>query len=190
MVFNERRATDAAAHILKLCGGRMSYMKLIKLMYLADREALKQHGHTISTDSFVSMDRGPVLSQVLNLITSEPSPEELLSPWHQVISGPQDYEIELLADTSFGQLSPNTESVLDAVYAQFGHWDRWQLVKYTHALPEWRDPRGSSIPITIEEILMHQGVPQESIRIILGQTAAMDHMDEFISRFENSAESK
>jgi hypothetical protein len=33
--FNERKATEAAAYLLKLRGGRMSYMKLIKLLYLA-----------------------------------------------------------------------------------------------------------------------------------------------------------
>ena len=35
--FNERRATEAAARFLKLRGNRMSYLKLIKLLYLLDR---------------------------------------------------------------------------------------------------------------------------------------------------------
>jgi len=29
--FNERRATEAAARFLKLCGGRMSYLKLVSM---------------------------------------------------------------------------------------------------------------------------------------------------------------
>jgi len=69
--FNERKATEAAARLLKLRGGTMSYMKLIKLLYLADREALLRWGRPISTDRYVSMDRGPVLSHVLNLVTDE-----------------------------------------------------------------------------------------------------------------------
>ena len=36
----------------------MSYMKLIKLLYLADREALAQWGRSISIDTYVSMDKG------------------------------------------------------------------------------------------------------------------------------------
>ena len=40
MPFNQPKATQAAARRLKSRGGRMSYMKLIKLLYLADREAL------------------------------------------------------------------------------------------------------------------------------------------------------
>ena len=72
--FNEKKATQAAAHLLRLRGGRMSYMKLIKLLYLADREALLRWGRTISTDRYVSMDRGPVLSRVLDLATDGEDP--------------------------------------------------------------------------------------------------------------------
>lgn len=37
--FNERSATEAAASFLKVRGGRMGYLKLIKLLYLLDRAA-------------------------------------------------------------------------------------------------------------------------------------------------------
>jgi len=38
--FDEAKATQAATLFLKLRGGRMHYIKLIKLLYLLDREAL------------------------------------------------------------------------------------------------------------------------------------------------------
>lgn len=63
--FNDRKATQAAALLLQLRGGKMSYMKLIKLLYLADREALLQWGRPITTDRYVSMNRDPVLSRIL-----------------------------------------------------------------------------------------------------------------------------
>ena len=66
MRFNEVKATQAAARLLRNRGGRMSYMKLIKLLYLADREALSRWGRPITTDKYVSMDKGPVLSRVLD----------------------------------------------------------------------------------------------------------------------------
>ena len=40
----------------------MKYIKLLKLIYLADRIALGKEGHSISTDSGVSMKHGPVPS--------------------------------------------------------------------------------------------------------------------------------
>jgi uncharacterized phage-associated protein len=52
----------------------MSFLKLIKLMYLADRRALLEQGRSITFDRYVSMDHGAVLSQTYNLIVSEEAP--------------------------------------------------------------------------------------------------------------------
>jgi uncharacterized phage-associated protein len=59
--FNEQRAAEAAARILKLRGGRMSCLKLIKLLYFVDREALLRWGRPVTTDRYISMDDGPVV---------------------------------------------------------------------------------------------------------------------------------
>ena len=48
-----------AARLLKLHGAAMPYLKLIKLLYLADRQALLELGRPISCDLFVSMPHGP-----------------------------------------------------------------------------------------------------------------------------------
>jgi len=45
--FQHERATQAAARLLQRRGGRMSYMKLLKLLYLADRKALLSVGRPI-----------------------------------------------------------------------------------------------------------------------------------------------
>jgi hypothetical protein len=42
MAFDEKKATEVAAFLLKMRGGKMSYLKLIKLLYLADRESLSR----------------------------------------------------------------------------------------------------------------------------------------------------
>lgn len=39
----------------------MSYLRMLKLLYLADRESLKETGHTITGDRVVAMEHGPVL---------------------------------------------------------------------------------------------------------------------------------
>lgn len=82
--FNERRATEAAARFRKLRGNRMSYLKLIKLLYLLDREALLRWGRPVTTDRYVSMDNGPVVSRVYDLIREEPAPgyRSSLAPLH------------------------------------------------------------------------------------------------------------
>jgi uncharacterized phage-associated protein len=64
--FQRKRATQAAARLLDRRGGRMSYMQLLKLMYLADRNAILAYGRPTTYDWYVSMDHGPVLSQTYN----------------------------------------------------------------------------------------------------------------------------
>lgn len=60
--YREEKATEAAARLLKLRGGAMSHMKLIKLLYLLDREAYVRWGRPVTYDTYVSMPHGPVLS--------------------------------------------------------------------------------------------------------------------------------
>lgn len=47
---------------------QMEVLKLIKLLYLADRESVDRYGEPISFDKMVRMVHGPVLSRTLNLI--------------------------------------------------------------------------------------------------------------------------
>ncbi len=154
--FNERKATQAAAHLLKLRGGEMSYMKLIKLLYLADRSALLQWGRPITTDSYVSMDRGPVLSRVLELATDGDLPGQT-SVWARHISEPAHYSVRLQTNPGEDELSTAELHVLEDVFRQHGRKSRWELVDFTHNLPEWKNPQGGAIPIQYRDILQAAG---------------------------------
>ena len=66
MTFNEQKVAQMAAFLLARGKGKMKYLKLLKLLYLADRESMKRNGHPISGDSYVSMDHGPVLSKSIS----------------------------------------------------------------------------------------------------------------------------
>ena len=128
-------------------------MKLIKLLYLADREALLRWGRPITTDCHVSMARGPVLSKTLNLITEGNKPG-VFSQWFNHISAPSNYEISLVTDCDKDELSLAEEDLIQEIYGRLGHLDQWQLVDYTHDYcGEWQDPNGSAIPITYSDIL-------------------------------------
>ena len=49
--FNEAKAVQIAGFFLRLAGGEMNYMKLIKLMYLVDRTALAEWGRSLTYDN-------------------------------------------------------------------------------------------------------------------------------------------
>ena len=158
--FKEERATQLASMILKMRGGKMHYLKLIKLMYLIDREALLRWGWSMTRDKYVSMDNGCVLSRTYSLIR-----EETLgaSYWKKFISEPQGWQVSLLAEPEFDELSKAEVGLIEEIYKEFGHWNRWKLVDYTHSLPEWTDPKGSSIPIEYKEVMKAVGKSDQEI---------------------------
>ena len=60
MAFDEVKATQVAARYLRLAGGRLQYLALIKLLYKTDREALKRWGIPVTTDTHSSLKLGPI----------------------------------------------------------------------------------------------------------------------------------
>lgn len=153
--FNEAKATEAAAYLLKLCGGRMKYLKLIKLLYLADRQALLRWGRPITNDRYVAMKYGPVVSTIYDLITSEPMPG-VQSDWQRHIETIEDWTVRLKAEPPRGELSPIEEDLLMDIFRAYGEKDQWAIVREMHGFAEWRDSGGSSTPISYADILRAQ----------------------------------
>ena len=169
---NERRATEAAARFLKLRGGRMSYLKLIKMLYFLDGEALLRWGRPVTTDRYVSMANGPVVSRIYDLIREEPAPGT--DPiWHHYISTPQGWEVVLLAEPETDELSRAQEALIDEIFAMYGKMTRWDLVRVSHELPEWQDPNGSAIPIQYRDILRAGNKTESEIAAVEGELESL-----------------
>ncbi len=158
-MFSQRKVAQMSAYLLDRGRGRMNYLKLMKLLYLADRESMKRYGEPISGDRYVSMDHGPVLSQTLNLINGDIEFEE--RGWGHWIVDKADYELSLrrrVSREALDELSEAELNVLEAIYAKFGRMDQWKLRDYTHRYcQEWKNPEGSSIPIEYVDIFRALG---------------------------------
>lgn len=105
-------------------------------------------GRPVTTDQFVFMDKGPVVSRIYNLIREEPEPGET-SVWRRFISEPQNHEVALLREAPADELSGAEEELIAEVFAEHGHTNRRELVRLTHDLPEWRGPEGSAVPARV-----------------------------------------
>ena len=160
--FREDKATQAAALLLAWAGGVMNYMKLIKLLYLADRKALVRWGRPITFARAVSMRHGPVLSEVLDLV-NEGSPPGTRSLWNGSVSIPANYQVRLTSDCPPEGLSDAEEAVLAEVFDEYGKLDPWPLVDLLHnTLPEWI-PTNGAIPIQYRDILLNEGWTEAEI---------------------------
>lgn len=162
-LYREDKATQAAARLLKLRGGKMSHLKLIKLLYLVEREALTRFGAPLSFDTYVSMPHGPVVSSTLDRINTWEAYRG--GYWDRHIAPKVEHEVRLRdsAIVPEDQLSAAELALIDEIFSRYGTWSRWALVELTHTLPEWTDPQGSSIPISPDEILRTEGYSDEDI---------------------------
>jgi len=165
-LFNEKKAAQAAAFLVKKHDGRLIYMKLIKLLYLADRKALLDCGKPITGDRMVATPKGPVLIGIQDLINWGQKREEPCA-WLEYISPPERYEVRLVnPDPDFDLLSERECLILDEIDAMYGKVDKWSLAELTHELPEWRDPCGSSLPIDPADILRAESRCEQEIQHI------------------------
>jgi len=179
--FREDKTTDAALLLIKLAGGTINYMKLIKLLYLIDREALKRWGQPVTFDQYFSMDRGPVLSRTLNLINEGPSPGRS-SYWHEHISPPDNYLVTVLQPTDADSLSDAETGLIGEVHDEYGDIPKWPLVDLLHkVLPEWADPQGSRATISYGDILRAVGKDTEEVHCIRSELDLTAYVDERLS---------
>ena len=177
--FDERKTTAAAAYLLDKASGKMPYIKLIKLLYLADRESWRRYDRPITGDRYVSMKFGPVLSTTYDLIRRE-DPEGG-SPWSKTIvtSG---YEAKLQGSADLGPLSDVEIEILDEVYQFTEKMDRWRLCDLTHSFSEWKDPEGSSTSIPPEEILKALGKSVEEIDAARQESVERRHFEQLFGK--------
>lgn len=159
----------------------MSYMKLIKLLYLADRASLLRSGRSITTDRHFSMPKGPVVSAILNLAAEEPVPGQT-DFWHEHISEQNNFEIEFKKDPGRDEISDAEISIIEEVFGEHGKKSRWDLVDFTHELPEWVDPNGGSIPITARDILRAEGKTELETKAIENELSAYSHANFIFQR--------
>lgn len=178
--FHPEKTVEAAALLLKYHGEPIKYLGLLKMLYIADRVALAQMEQPITGDHYVSMDYGPVLSGVYDLIKGQPV-GDALPLWSKFISSREENYISLLGDPGDGELCEEEEEILRQVYETFGQLDPFEVAEWTHDLPEWKDPEGSAIPIVVEEILKNLGKSDAEIVRIQEDTMREAYLDEILN---------
>ncbi len=164
-MLNEIKVSQIAGYILsKEILQTMSILKLMKLLYFVDRASLVKYGCPISYDNMVAMDFGMVLSNTYDLasgtIKSKPN------GWESWISDKQNHNLSLKKKKPiFDELSDADIEIVDEVWRQYGKKNQWELADMQHdpkICPEWKDPQGSSIPVSYEDIFLSIGLDKNT----------------------------
>jgi uncharacterized phage-associated protein len=145
--FDARRAGQIAAFFTKREGGLINVVKLVKLIYLADRAYMALYEEPMFMDNFVfDVELGPVNSGAYECVNSG------CDGWDEFISGRENHNVALtvgsVSEDDLDELSTADLEVLNEIWNEFGHMSQWDLVEHTHKYcPEWKDPGNSSVAI-------------------------------------------
>lgn len=178
--FDIRKAMAAVAFLMQREGGQLDMFLGLKMLYLADKNALIEWGKTITGDKFVSMPKGPVLSNVYNLFKGTAAAKKQ-KEWDTHFSERVNHSIHLLKPVNTGVLSEREMDVLDTARKEVHSCAPWEVAKWLHdSCPEWKDPNGSSIPINPRVILRNAGRTEEDIKTIEESNRAFTQTNELL----------
>jgi uncharacterized phage-associated protein len=154
MGFQVRKAAQIAAFFAQRAGGSISHLKLVKLVYLANRRAMEKFDYPMFDDTMVSMDNGPVNSAFLNYINGDAVAN--YAEWAEFITARANHAVGLrkkIKTNELDELSDAEAEILEEVWAKFRTYDQWDMVRYTHRYcPEWEHPHGTSKEIPYERV--------------------------------------
>ena len=153
--FDFQKTLQAAALLLREHDNCMSYLRLLKLLYIADRELLAETGRTLTGDRAVAMRNGPVLSHVYDIIKQQSARS---GDWDEYIQKSR-YLVRLVGNPGTGKLSRGEAAKLTELSDRFRDTDDWALSEETHGFEEWRKnfQEGTSTPIPWGDVLAALG---------------------------------
>jgi uncharacterized phage-associated protein len=128
--YKKAKATQAILWLLHKHGGSMDKLKLVKLIFYADREHLARYGRPIVGGSYVAMQHGPVSSDLLNRLNEA-------TPQSGSLFTIDDYRILANSFVDEDKLSESDIEVLTNVNNEYGRYDSFTLCDITHKLKAW-----------------------------------------------------
>jgi hypothetical protein len=125
---NDKKATDAVSRLLEKSGGKAEYLRVVKLVYLADRDSIIRRGLPIVGGSYFSMRCGPTVGEVMNFANRSLAAEG----WSEHISPRYGHVLKLTSPSMYGSLSQSEIDILDGVVEEHASRSTAELVKWCH----------------------------------------------------------
>jgi uncharacterized phage-associated protein len=170
--FNIRKATEAASLFIKMEGGKLNVMKLVKLVYLLDRISIARRGIPVVGGIYYSMRNGPVTSELLDVINAGKLADDADSSWEQYISDRDKHEVALQKDPPLDFISESEIKLIEATYKEHGAKDQWQIRDWCHQnCGEWSPLQAGRERIMVEEIAVNVGKSEAEVKRIAEEAA-------------------
>lgn len=174
---NLRKLYQTVNYILSKYNYRLNYTKLIKLLYISDRNCLKKYGFSITEDSYVSMSQGIVLSNLYDFIKKGENEE------FNKLFIKDGYDLVSILDKKYSddELSEAEIEILDETDEKYHDKDWKYLVdEVVHTFPEWDKSvlkNNTSKPLEKKVLLKELGKTDEEIKSILETEEQFDQLE-------------
>ncbi len=171
---NEKKATAAVARLLEKSGGETECLRLIKLIYLADRDSIIRRGVPIVGGRYFSMRCGPTIGAVMNFVN-----RECVAPkWADHISPRKGNILKLTAPPDYGSLSQSEIDILDGVVEEHASRTTTALVRWCHHYcPEYERVFWGRKSIEVESILRAGGKTADKIHKVVKEAEELAELD-------------
>ena len=123
--------------------GKSDKIKIVKLLYLADKYHLIKYGRTITNDEYWAMYHGPVGSNTKDVLEfDDMSLSDNEAEYASLLLCQVDktsFEVNPSANPDkFNYLSETDIEALNFVIDKFGSMNTWDIRDFSHKYPEWK----------------------------------------------------
>jgi hypothetical protein len=171
-MFDQNKVLQIIAYLLSLNKNKMNFLKLMKELYLIDRESIKERDTSVSGDAYFSLPHGPILSATKNLLddlkSGEANGDNLFKGFLTVDKDTPNYSIYTVAlkeNPGYDLLSEKDIEYITIVSNRFKKYSLKKIEDFTHGLPEWTDPKSGNAKIRFQDIMGSLGKSKEEILI-------------------------
>ncbi len=171
--FRSRKAAQLCAYFAGKSDGTIEKLKLIKLLYFAERKFISENHHPMFFDEYYSLEHGPICSSALDGINGMIHGEiwdDYIARNGNVVVAMKKFSRDELDEVSDAELS-----VVDDIWQKLGHMTASQLRNYSHKhCPEYKETKGR-IPISYKQIL--KAVGEEDADVLANDIEEMIDLD-------------
>lgn len=171
------KSTQAVARLLEKSGGEADYLRIVKLIYLADRLSILNRGIPIVGGHYYSMRSGPTVGEIMHFTGSQSAPG-----WKEAISPRLGNRLTLTRKTPITALSESEIALLDSVVEQHSNLSTSELVEWCHQhCPEYEEVVFGRKEISVEAILRGGGKGEHSIKRVIADAKEVEELDELLA---------
>jgi len=135
--FDYKKAVQAINYFAKKEGGKIDKLKLIKLIYFADRYHIRKYGRPIINDTYLAMPLGAVGSSTKDIVDSSRFLAKEEGTYAKEFFHTEGNSVTSIADIDSDGFSKSDIEALDFSYNVFGNYKASYLVNICHKYPEW-----------------------------------------------------